>query len=169
MALLRILVSFALALFVCSASAERVDGIEFGETNNLLLQRLASEATTPTWQDPQMDLQVVGYFGDGTFWISDKSVRRNWQEHVIFKLVKMYDKTKYLSDTDEKTQQRMRIAYTANESVIELNCAQKAYSVKAEAFYDAKQSMVRAQAYKEEFIGFKKGSAVAWVHQQYCF
>lgn len=168
MALLRIILSFALALFVCSANAERVDGIEFGESNNLLLQRLVSDATTPRWQDPQKDLQVVGHFGDGTFWVSDKSVRRNWQEHVIFKLFKIYDKTKYLTETDEKSKKKTRIAFTATESVIELNCAQKVYSVKTEAFYAPNQALIKAESYKEEFVGFKTGTALERLHQQYC-
>ena len=169
MAAHRIILSFVLALFVCSANAERIDGIEVGETNNLLLQRLVSEATTPRWQDPQRDLQVVGKFGDGTFWVSDKSVRRNWQEHVIFKLIKLYDKTKYLTETDDKTKKKVRTAFSAAESVIELNCGQKVYSVKAEAFYAPNQSLVKAEIYKEEFVAFKTGTALASLYQQYCF
>ena len=157
-----------MALFVCSANAERVDGIEFGESNNLLLQRLVSDATTPRWQDPQKDLQVVGHFGDGTFWVSDKSVRRNWQEHVILKLFKVYDKNRFFTETDEKTKKKVRIAFAATESIIELNCTNKVYSVKGEAFYAPNQSLIKSDIFQEEFVGFKAGTAMAQVHQRYC-
>ena len=164
----KIFVSIAMALCISGASAQRIDGIELGESNNLLLQRLVSNAAAPAWQDPQKDLQAVGKFGDGTFWVSDKSVRRNWQEHVIFKLIKLYDKNRFLNETDEQTKKRVRIAFTAAESVIELNCANKQYSVKGEAFYSPKTELIKAEIYKEEFVAFKAGSAIERLHQQYC-
>lgn len=165
----RILLSMVLALVMSSASAQRIDGIELGEANNPLLQRLVSEARTPRWQDPERDLEVVGKFGDGTFWVSDKSVRRNWQEHVILKLVKVYEKNRFFTETDEKTKKKVRIAFAASESIIELNCAGKVYSVKGEAFYAPNQSLIKSEIFQEEFVGFKAGTAMERVHQRYCF
>lgn len=165
----KFILGLALALVMGCASAQRIDGIELGEPHNALLERLVSGAATPGWQDPHKDLQTVGKFGDGTFWVSDKSVRRNWQEHVIFKLIKTYQKSNFFTETDAQTRKRKRIAFSFSESVIELNCADKVYSVKGEAFYSPASELIKAEIYMEEFVGFKAGTAMARLHQQYCF
>lgn len=151
------------------ASAERIDGIEYAEPDNALLKRLDSVKHIPKWVDDAYDLQPLGTFGDGAFWISDKSVRRNWQGQVILKLFKIYDKPKFFKPKGDPFKRHKRAGYTATESIVAFDCSQKRYAIKAESLYTRQLDLLNSEAFEDDFVGFKAGSVLALVHQKYCF
>lgn len=165
----QLIVSLALLGCLSAVQAQRIDGIDYGEPDNPLLQRIYSVQNIASWADPAQDLEVLGQFGDGTFWLSDKSVRRNSQGHVILKIFKIYDKPKFLRHTNDPFKRQNRRPYNATESIVELDCVNKVYAVKAESLYDSSFSVVESDPYDTEFSAFKPGSMMARVQQLYCF
>lgn len=143
--------------------AQRVDGIEYGEANNVLLESLRSQA------EPSKDLVSLGKFGDGRFWVSDKSVRRNWQSHVIFKMFKVNDKPKNLLTSNDAFKRQKRVFYTYVETIAVLDCDKKLFSIKAESMYASPQEVVSSSLYDEEFLPFRSGTVMERLHQTYCF
>jgi hypothetical protein len=151
------------------AHAQRMDGIEYGASDNPELKRLTSVKGLVGWVDDTYDLQPLGKFGDGVFWVSDKSVRRNWQAHVILKMFKSYDKAKFFKPTNDPFKRRKRLGYTNTESIVEFDCQQKLYSIKAESLYSSKLELVNSEVFEEDFVGFKAGTVMERLHQKYCF
>jgi len=153
-------VSLACALSV--VHAQRIDGLDYGEPNNGLLQVLSNK-------EPSKDLVALGKFGDGNFWVSDKSVRRNWQSRVIFKMFKVHDKPKYLPTPNDAFKRQKRVAYTYVETIAELDCEKKMFSIKAESMYASPDALVSSAPYDEEFLPFRSGTVMERLHQTYCF
>ncbi len=165
----QLLMSLALAGCLSAVQAQRIDGMDYGEPDNPLLQRIFSVQHMASWTDPTQDLVALGKFGDGTFWLSDKSVRRNWQGHVILKLFKIYDTPKFLRHTNDPFRRQKRTPYSATESIVALDCENKTYAVKSDALYDSSLNLVSSESYKYEFSAFKLDSVMARVQQNYCF
>ena len=159
----------ALCLFTTMARAERLDGIEYGASDNLELKRLDSVKGTVGWVDDTYDLQSLGKFGDGVFWVSDKSVRRNWQAHVILKMFKTYEKPKFFKPTNDPFKRKKRLGYTHTESIVAFDCQKKFYSIKAESWYSSKLELVNSEVFEEDFVAFKAGTVMERLHQKYCF
>jgi hypothetical protein len=158
-----------LAGALSAAQAERIDGIAYGEPDNLLLQRIQSVKNEAGWTDPTQDLEVLGKFGDGTFWLSDKSVRRDWQGQVILKLFKLYDRPKFLRNTNDPFRRQKRTPYDVTESIVALDCENKTYAVKTDALYDNSLGLVSTETYNPVFSAYKPGSVMELVQQKYCF
>jgi hypothetical protein len=163
-----LILGLAMAGLFNAVQAERIDGIEYGEPDNQLLKRIDSARGQVDWKDPAQDLEALGKFGDGTFWVSDKSVRRNWQGQVILKIFKTYDKPKFFRPTNDPFKRQKRTAYTATESIVALDCAKKVYSVKAESLYASDLSLVDSDPYPDEFVAFKPNTPMAHLQQKYC-
>ena len=153
------------AFFACALSvghAQRIDGLDYGEPDNGLLHSLNNK-------EPSKDLVSLGKFGDGNFWVSDKSVRRDWQSHVIFKMFKVNDKPKNLLTSNDAFKRQKRVSYTYVETIAVLNCDKKLFSIKAESMYASPQEVVSSSLYDEEFLPFRSGTVMERLHQTYCF
>ena len=157
-----------LASALSCAHADRIDGLEFGEPENAAIERLGAAKGNLSWRDPEGDLELLGKFGDGAFWVSDKSVRRDWQGHVIFKMFKVYDKPKFFRPPNDPFKRQKRVAYTSTESVVEYVCAKKVFAIKAESLYSKEHELLDSDRFPEDFGGFRPGTVMERVHQKYC-
>ncbi len=167
MPLKSIFLSFILLATLGVAFAHRVDGIEYGEAQNADLAQLHSAKTNASSTNSNADLVPIFQSKGVHFFISDKSMRHNWKNNLIVKVYKLYDTPKRLRVSNDPPQSKSA-QYLASESIIEVDCTRRVYTLKAEALYSAGFQLVQVDSYPEKFIDYKPQSPIGEIHQQFC-